>query len=68
LRFQPKLCNDCELCRYLCKYHGPSERRGSDMRCIRCLECVNCNAISVDTVFHQLDNLHQENTKSNNKS
>jgi ferredoxin-type protein NapH len=68
LRFQPKLCNDCELCRDLCKYHGPSERRGSDMRCIRCLECVNCKAISVDTVFHQLENLHQENTESNDQA
>ena len=51
LRFQPSRCNDCDLCRDLCKYRGPAERRGSDLRCIRCLECVNCRALSVGTVF-----------------
>lgn len=53
LRFQPARCNDCELCRDLCKYRGPAERRGSDMRCIRCLECVRCRALSVGTVFQK---------------
>ncbi len=53
LRFQPARCNDCELCRDLCKYRGPAERRGSDLRCIRCLECVNCRALSVGTVFQK---------------
>jgi polyferredoxin len=51
LRFQPGRCNDCGLCRDLCKYRGPAERRGSDLRCIRCLECVNCQALSVGTAF-----------------
>ncbi len=51
VRFQPGRCNDCELCRDLCKYRGPAERRGSDLRCIRCLECVNCQALSVGTAF-----------------
>ena len=51
LRFEPGRCNDCELCRDLCKYRGPAERRGSDLRCIRCLECVNCQALSVGTAF-----------------
>jgi polyferredoxin len=60
LRFQPSLCNDCDLCRDLCKYRGPAERRGSDLRCIRCLECVNCKAISVETVFHKLDKTPQK--------
>ncbi len=55
LRFQPARCNDCDLCRDLCKYHGPSERRGSDLRCIRCLECANCRALSVGTVFQERD-------------
>ncbi len=53
LRFQPARCNNCDICRDLCKYHGPSERRGSDLRCIRCLECANCRALSVGTVFHK---------------
>jgi polyferredoxin len=55
LRFQPGRCNDCELCRDLCKYRGPSERRGSDLRCIRCLECANCRALSIGTVFQKRD-------------
>ncbi|NLF07220.1 MAG: 4Fe-4S binding protein [Pirellulaceae bacterium] len=53
LRFQPERCRDCDLCRDLCKYRGPAERRGSDMRCIRCLECVNCRALSVGNVFQK---------------
>lgn len=57
LRFQPQRCNDCELCRDLCKYRGPSERRGSDMRCIRCMECTQCRALSVGTVFHKEEEL-----------
>ena len=51
LRFQPARCNDCDLCRDLCKYRGRAERRGSDLRCIRCLECARCQALSVGTVF-----------------
>ena len=53
LRFQPNRCNDCDLCRDLCKYRGRSERRGSDLRCIRCFECVRCRALSIGTVFHR---------------
>jgi ferredoxin-type protein NapH len=53
LRFRPSRCNDCELCRDLCKYRAPSERRGSDLRCIRCLECVKCKALSVETAFQK---------------
>ena len=53
LRFQPNRCNDCDLCRDLCKYHGLSERRGSDLRCIRCFECARCQALSITTVFHR---------------
>lgn len=53
LRFKPELCHDCDLCRDLCKYHGTSERRGSDLRCIRCLECTKCRALSITTVFHR---------------
>jgi ferredoxin-type protein NapH len=55
LRFQPHRCNDCELCRDLCKYRGPSERRGSDLRCIRCFECTRCQALSVKTIFTRED-------------
>ncbi|OHB76403.1 MAG: hypothetical protein A2W31_09615, partial [Planctomycetes bacterium RBG_16_64_10] len=40
LRFDPQQCNDCELCRDVCHYHGRAERRGSAMRCIRCLDCT----------------------------
>jgi ferredoxin-type protein NapH len=60
LRFQPTKCHDCDLCADLCKYRGPSERRGSDMRCIRCLECVKCNALSVGTVFQKRENVPPE--------
>ena len=51
LRFHPEQCNDCERCRSLCRYHGPSERRGSDMRCIRCLDCTRCSAVTLSSVF-----------------
>lgn len=52
LKFHPDQCNDCDLCRDLCRYHGPSERRGSDMRCIRCMECTKCSSVTVSSVFH----------------
>jgi ferredoxin-type protein NapH len=55
IRFRADRCNDCELCRDLCKYRGPSERRGGDLRCIRCLDCVRCRAISVGTAFDRPD-------------
>jgi len=60
LRFQPNRCNDCELCRDLCKYHGLSERRGSDLRCIRCFECARCQALSITTVFHPGPDVSEE--------
>lgn len=51
LKFQPESCNDCDLCRRLCRYHGPSERRGDDQRCIRCLDCTRCTAVTLSHVF-----------------
>ncbi len=60
LRFQPHRCNDCELCRDLCKYRGLSERRGSDLRCIRCFECARCQALSIKTIFHRETGTPQE--------
>jgi len=51
LKFHPERCNDCDLCRRLCRYHGPAERRGDDMNCIRCLDCTRCNAVTVSHVF-----------------
>jgi polyferredoxin len=60
LRFQPSRCNDCDLCRDLCKYRGPAERRGSDLRCIRCFECVGCRALSIGTVFTREKNTLQQ--------
>jgi ferredoxin-type protein NapH len=63
LRFQPNRCKDCELCRDLCKYRGPAERRGSDMRCIRCLECIKCQALTVGTVFQKQELVSLETEK-----
>jgi ferredoxin-type protein NapH len=51
LRFHPDRCNDCDLCRSLCRYHGRAQRRSSDMRCIRCLDCTRCEAVTLSTVF-----------------
>lgn len=51
VRFRENECNDCELCRGLCHHHGPSERRGTDQRCIRCTDCMRCNALSLGTMF-----------------
>ena len=51
LRFHPERCNDCDLCRRLCRYRGRSQRRGDDMHCIRCLDCTRCNAVTLSHVF-----------------
>ena len=51
LRFHPEDCNDCDLCRRLCRYHGRSERRSGDSSCIRCLDCTRCSALTVSHVF-----------------
>jgi ferredoxin-type protein NapH len=64
LRFQPNKCRECDLCADLCRYRGPAERRGSDMRCIRCLECVKCQALSVGSVFQKRENLPPEGVDS----
>ena len=53
LRFHPDQCNDCDLCRNLCRYHGRSERRGGDMRCIRCMDCTQCTAVTLSHVFQR---------------
>jgi ferredoxin-type protein NapH len=44
-------CNDCDLCRRLCRYHGLGQRRGDDQRCIRCLDCTRCTAVTLSHVF-----------------
>jgi len=54
VQFRADKCNDCDLCRDLCQYHGPSERRAGDLRCIRCLDCVRCRALSVGNVLHEI--------------
>jgi ferredoxin-type protein NapH len=51
LRFHPERCNDCDLCRRLCRYHSRSERRSDDADCIRCLDCTRCTAVTVSHVF-----------------
>lgn len=56
LRFHPQRCNDCDLCRKLCRYRGRSERRAGDLRCVRCLECVRCDAITTGSVFGSPNN------------
>ena len=53
VRFHPERCDDCDLCSTLCRYHGPSERRGGDMRCIRCLDCTRCTAVTLSHVFER---------------
>jgi polyferredoxin len=51
LRFHQDRCQECELCRSLCRGGGRPERRIDSLRCVRCLECANCRAVSVETVF-----------------
>ena len=51
VRFHAEGCTDCDLCGKLCRSQGRSERRASDMRCIRCLECMRCDALSIGTMF-----------------
>ncbi len=55
LRFEQKLCKNCELCRSLCVGGGPPERRLDGMNCVRCLECTNCRAVTVETVLTSAD-------------
>jgi polyferredoxin len=69
LQFRPDACNDCELCRKRCLYHGPGERRGSQQRCIRCADCVKCDALTIGTVFTAPDKILDSNSgKSQNDS
>ena len=51
VRFQPEACNDCDLCRKLCRVRGAEERRAGASRCIRCLDCTGCGAIGIGTAF-----------------
>ena len=51
LRFHPDRCRQCDRCREMCDYRGPSQRRAGQFRCIRCLDCTGCRAVTVSTVF-----------------
>jgi len=51
LRFHPDRCNDCDLCRSLCRYHGRTQRRSSEMQCVRCLDCTRCDAMALTSVL-----------------
>jgi ferredoxin-type protein NapH len=55
LRFHPDRCRDCELCRDMCDHRGPSQRRASQMRCIRCLDCTKCSAVTVSSVIGRVE-------------
>ncbi len=54
LRFHPDRCRQCDLCREMCHYRGPSQRRANPLRCVRCLDCTRCRAVTVSTVFGSL--------------
>jgi len=54
LRFRPDRCNDCDLCRSLCRYHGRAQRRSSQTQCIRCLDCTRCDALTLTSVLGPL--------------
>ena len=51
VRIRPEACNDCDLCRKLCRYRDESERRAPADRCVRCLECSGCGAITIGTAL-----------------
>ncbi|MGA2618774.1 MAG: 4Fe-4S binding protein [Thermoguttaceae bacterium] len=51
VRFREDQCNDCDVCRRLCRHHGPAEQRAGQQRCIRCLGCMGCGALTIGTVF-----------------
>jgi polyferredoxin len=55
LRFHQDRCQECDLCRSLCRGGGRPERRIDSLRCVRCLECANCRAVTVGTVFARPD-------------
>lgn len=51
LRFNPKRCSDCSICRTICRRGVRPDERANDPRCIRCLECTRCTALTFTNVF-----------------
>ncbi|MGO9201416.1 MAG: 4Fe-4S binding protein [Limisphaerales bacterium] len=45
LRFNPKECVECNLCRSRCSMGVKVDRKVNVSGCIRCLECTTCGAI-----------------------
>jgi len=51
LRFDPKTCSECNLCRSQCSMGVKVDVNVNDSRCIRCLECTTCGAIRLSTAL-----------------
>ncbi|MGA2865811.1 MAG: 4Fe-4S binding protein [Verrucomicrobiota bacterium] len=45
LRFNPKACSACNLCRSRCSLGVQVDRKVNVSGCIRCLECTTCGAL-----------------------
>lgn len=48
LRFEPKACVECNLCRTRCSMGVKVDRSVNVTGCIRCLECTTCGALRPD--------------------
>lgn len=45
LRFNPKECSECQLCRSRCSMGVKVDQKVNVSGCIRCLECTQCGAL-----------------------
>jgi ferredoxin-type protein NapH len=57
MRFNPKLCLDCTLCRKMCKVGVAPDKRANDPRCTRCLDCTRCWALVFTNAFKSAERL-----------
>ncbi|MCJ7543243.1 MAG: 4Fe-4S binding protein, partial [Phycisphaerae bacterium] len=53
LRFDPRACTECNLCRSRCAVGVTVDINVNDARCIRCLECTTCGAIRLSTALRK---------------
>ncbi len=47
LRYNPKACTECNLCRSRCSMGVKVDQKVNVSGCIRCLECTTCGALEV---------------------
>ena len=66
LHFHRDRCLDCDRCHSLCTGGERPEQRVNGLICVRCMECTNCRAVTVGTIFTQLDKPIEISSDQNN--